>query len=554
MLLMFGVTYSEALSSNLKDISSGTKGYTENKALKYFHKVLNSGPQVFEWSARRKDDTIFWAEVSLKIAEIKGTKRILSVIRDISDRKQAQETLKESEEKYRLLIEGQTDLIVKVNTKGKFVFISPSYCELFGKSEEELIGQTYMPLVHEDDQDLTTKALENLFKPPYTCYIEQRAYTKHGWRWIAWSDKAILDKNNQVTEIIGIGRDITYQKGVEDALRRSEDRFRSIVQQLSDIVLIIDAESNIIYDTPSIKKILGYDEGFLVGNKGIDYVHPEDLKLAEKELKHLLKNKNNISHTEIRMKHASGNYIYCESYAVNMLHHPSIKGLIITLRDISERKLIEKRILDAVIKTEENERERFAKNLHDDLGPLLSSIKLYINSLKVSNEKEKQEFIIDQLNDVVKEAITTTKDVSNDLSPHILINYGLVSAIESFLNKVPANIQTEFKTDLTTERYSNTIENSFYRIIKELINNSLKHANAEKIHIELQELGQHLSLSYYDDGIGFNLDKVENGRHTGMGLSNIISRAKSLDGSYNFQTTPGKGFNFTINIPIDQSV
>jgi PAS domain S-box-containing protein len=364
----------------------------------------------------------------------------------------------------------------------------------------------------------------------------------------------VLDKYNKVTEIIGIGRDITYQKGVEEALRRSEDRFRSIVQQLSDIVLIIDADTNIIYDTPSIKKILGYNEGFLVGNKSIDLVHPEDLNLAQKELEFLLKDKNNIAQIEVRMKHASGNYINCEAFGVNMLHHPSIKGLIITLRDISERKLVEKRILDAVIKTEENERERFAKNLHDDLGPLLSSIKLYINSLNVSNEKEKQEFIINQLNDVVKEAITTTKDVSNDLSPHILINYGLVSAIESFLNKVPANMKTGFKTDLTTERYSNTIENSFYRIIKELINNTLKHANASIIQIELNEIGQQLSMKYSDNGKGFDPEKISKGKNSGMGLSNIISRAKSLDGNYNFQASKGKGFSFTINIPINQSI
>ena len=554
MLTMFGLSYAEAQSSDLKSISSGRRGYTEDKALKYFQKVSDEGPQVFEWLARKSDNSIFWIEVSLKIAEIKGIKRMLSVIRDITERKQVEETLRESEEKYRLLIEGQTDLVIKVDVEGRFLFVSPSYCELFGKTEDELLGQTFMPTVHEEDRELTSKAMENLFKPPYTCYIEQRAYTRHGWRWIAWSDKAVLDTKNKVVEIIGIGRDITYQKGVEEALRRSEDRFRSIVQQLSDIVLIMDAETHILYDTPSIKYILGYDEGFLIGNKGISLIHPDDNPMAEKELKKLLKNKDYIAHVEVRMRHDSGFYIYCEAIGINMLHHQSIKGLIITLRDISERKLIEKRILDAVIKTEENERERFAKNLHDDLGPLLSSIKLYISSLHATNDKDKQEFIINQLNDVVKEAITTTKEVSNDLSPHILINYGLVSAIESFLNKVPAAIRTEFITDLTTERYSNTIENSYYRIIKELINNTLKHAHASFIHIELNESGQHLSLSYADNGIGFSLESSVKGKQTGMGMSNIISRAKSLDGKYNIITSPGKGFEFTISIPINQSV
>ncbi len=115
-------------------------------------------------------------------------------------------------------------------------------------------------------------------------------------------------------------------------------------------------------------------------------------------------------------------------------------------------------------------------------------------------------------------------------------------------------IKTHFITDLTTERYSNTIENSFYRISKELINNTLKHAQAGNIYIELHELGQHLSLKYSDDGKGFDPEKPARGKHSGMGLSNIISRAKSLDAKYELSTSPDNGFNFHINIPINQTV
>ncbi len=468
-------------------------------------------------------------------------------------RKESFEALADSEEKYRLIVDAQTDLVIKIDVRGYFAFVSPSYCDLFGKTEEDIIGKKFMPEIHNDDQNATAKAMKSLYSPPYSCYFEQRALTKHGWRWIAWSDKAILNKKNKVEEIVGVGRDITYQKGVEDALRRSEDRFRSIVQHLSDVVLIIDFDTTILYDTPSTKEVLGYEEGHLVGKKYTDLVIPEDLELAHNNLTELLSKELSVIQTELRLYRSDGHWIPLEVIAINMLKHPSIQGMIITLRDISERKQMERQILDAVIKTEEQERDRFAKNLHDDLGPLLSSIKMYVNSFGNTNDEKKRKYIIEQLNEVVKESITTTKDVSNDLSPHILNNYGLISAIESFIKKIPDSTKVKFNSNLTTERYSNTIENSFYRIMKELINNTIKHADARKIEISLNEENQKLIFSYSDNGKGFDVKKLSNFQQHGMGLSNIISRIKSLNGDYEFPVK-SSGFECKISIPIDQLV
>ena len=142
----------------------------------------------------------------------------------INDRKKIEEELRESEEKYRLLIENQTDLVVKVDIDGKFQFISPSYCEMFGMTNEELLGKKFMPYVHEDDREATAKAMEALYYPPHTAYIEQRAMTKDGWKWLSWMDTAVLDENKDVVGIIGVGRDITERKQTEKTLRESEEK------------------------------------------------------------------------------------------------------------------------------------------------------------------------------------------------------------------------------------------------------------------------------------------------------------------------------------------
>ncbi len=552
MLHMFDLAYEEALNVSFDALSAGQKTITNQTAQKLINKLPSQGTQSAIWQGKKKNGTLFWVEMTLKLANLLGQERILITLRDISERIASAEMVKQNEEKYRMLVENQTELIVKIDPNGTLSYVSQSYCDVFGKREDELLGTSFYEPIHKTDKEKTIQAFHELSKAPHTCTFEHRAFSMNGWRWHAWNNKALLDSNHQIREILCVGRDITYQKGVEEALRRSEDRFRSIVQQLSDVVLICDRETHIIYDTPSVQKLFGYQEGYLVGQSLIGHLYTEDKKLVEAKITELLQQKDNMVTMEFRVVSHTGRIIPVEGVIIDLLNHSSIHGLIVTMRDISERKLIDKKILDAVIKTEEQERERFAKNLHDDLGPLLSSIKMYMGTLNTTNTKEKQDFIIAQLQEIVKEAITTTKEVSNDLSPHILMNYGLVSAIENFCKKVPAEIKVHFKSSQLAQRYSNAVENSFYRIIKELINNTLKHANAHEITIHLEETGQNLVLEYADDGKGADIQKIIKADNPGMGISNIISRAKSLNGKYDFSSYAFGGFSFKLVIPLHQ--
>jgi PAS domain S-box-containing protein len=147
---------------------------------------------------------------------------------DVRDR---ESSLIASEQRFRHLVEHQSDLVVKVDSEGRFLFVSPSYCEFFGMSEAEMIGKTFMPLVHEEDQAATAKAMAALFQPPYTCYLEQRAKTPNGYRWLAWSDKAVLDAQGRVAEIIGVGRDITGHKHAEMELEKYRLHLEELVER-----------------------------------------------------------------------------------------------------------------------------------------------------------------------------------------------------------------------------------------------------------------------------------------------------------------------------------
>ncbi len=146
-----------------------------------------------------------------------------------------EKALRESEEKFRLLVENQTDMIVKFDIDGRLLFVSPSYCETFNKSEEDLLGTKFMPLIHDEDRDAVTEAINNVYKPPYTAYVEERAMTKDGWGWQAWLNTAVLNQEGEVESIIAVGRNIDQRKRAEQALQESEAVLRIQADELKEV-------------------------------------------------------------------------------------------------------------------------------------------------------------------------------------------------------------------------------------------------------------------------------------------------------------------------------
>jgi signal transduction histidine kinase len=212
----------------------------------------------------------------------------------------------------------------------------------------------------------------------------------------------------------------------------------------------------------------------------------------------------------------------------------------------------ETEVLSAIVKTEENERMRFAKELHDGLGPLLSSIKMSVSTIKKQMGNDSDLRIIENADKLIDESIITIKEISNNISPHILNNFGLFKALHSFVTKIQSshNINIVFNSNLDDRRYSYNIEVVFYRVICELITNSLKHASAKRITIDLFEDKDELILEYIDDGIGFSPEKIEM-TSQGMGLANLKSRINSLNGSSQIISRKGKGVCFTIKVKIN---
>jgi signal transduction histidine kinase len=217
------------------------------------------------------------------------------------------------------------------------------------------------------------------------------------------------------------------------------------------------------------------------------------------------------------------------------------------------RREAEKRVLNAIIQTEEKERKRFAKDLHDGLGPLLSTVKMSVSTLQLMDTDSARKEIIENTAHLVDESIKSIKEISNNLSPHILNNFGLASAIKDFTNKIDSKlIQIHFDSNAFNRRFDENIEVVLYRVVCELINNTLKHAQAKNIDINFNFQHKTILLSYSDDGVGFDVNEVagDNPSGAGMGYSNMISRVSSVKGKMELESSAESGTKVLIRVKI----
>ena len=214
------------------------------------------------------------------------------------------------------------------------------------------------------------------------------------------------------------------------------------------------------------------------------------------------------------------------------------------------RKQNESKVLSAIMRTEEKSRQDFSKELHDGLGPLLAGVKMSVSALDKSKIDASNLEIIERTEQNIDEAITTIKEISNNLSPHILKNFGLGKAVETFTERFSSreNLDIRLSSNIKEKRFDYDTEIFIYRIICELIANTMKHASATIIDINLFHRNKELELIYADNGIGFDVEAAES-ESSGMGISNIHSRIKSLNGSIDIFSLPEEGFNLKIIVP-----
>ncbi|MGC8824477.1 MAG: PAS domain S-box protein [Bacteroidales bacterium] len=472
---------------------------------------------------------------------------------DITRKKLAEQAIKENEERYKALFEKSPNGIHLISTSGpmagKIVSVNPMVTKMLGYSAKEIIGKPIEHFMVDLDPEFRKQTMEKLMAGQ-TVIFETTFIRKDGVRFPVEITQSTLSLGNEIY-ILGIDRDITELKNAQKQLQENIHFLTTLLETIPLPVVYKDKNRRFLGCNTEFEQLIGRKRNELQGKTVFD-IYPYEYAKRYDEADRLLLENGITQKFEEQIIDAQGNIrdlILTKAVFTDV--NNEIAGFILILFDITERKNYEIRLLETIITTEEKERERFAGNLHDEVGPLLSSLKMYLSLLAESEDKKKKDYILKQVQNLIKEAIQTVREISNDLSPHILNNYGCIAAINSYITLKSDFIHINFQHNIENKRFSAHLETIIYRITKELINNTLKHAEAKNIELKIIEADNMLSYYYHDDGKGFEMnDTFFEGKSGSIGLLNIVSRVKTINGKYQIKSAPAKGFTFELEVPL----
>ncbi|MDQ7054783.1 MAG: PAS domain S-box protein [candidate division KSB1 bacterium] len=328
----------------------------------------------------RRDGQKIWVAVTeILDRRADGEIYIEGILEDISQRKEAEIALKESEERYRQLVEHSPFAIV-VHQKGVIEYVNQAAVELLKAiGPEDMVGKNVMEFVHPDYQELVRQRMQAIAqdRKPLDLMHEK----------LICIDGSVIDAEVMALPVTFNGRpaaqvvirDITRQVQMEEELKRREAQFRLLIENASDIIVIVDANGQLRYRSPSVRTLLGYEADEVQNMSVFDLVHPEDMHRIRNEFIRILRKNGAITpFLRFRLRHKNGEWRMLEAVAKNLLNDPSIRGIVVNARDVTDRLILEEQLyqsqkMEAI--------GRLAGGIAHDFNNLLTAIQGYADLL-----------------------------------------------------------------------------------------------------------------------------------------------------------------------------
>jgi len=489
---------------------------------------------------------------------------ILAIVFDISSRKQTEAALKESEDRYRILIETMQDGIGMQDKNGIVTYVNPSLGKMLGFTAKEMIGQKASKFYDiENRAILKTATRKRGFNKSYE--IEWQG--KNGIKIpTVMSPRGIFDQDGKYQGSFAVVGDITERKKAESWLKESEQKYRQLFESAIDMIHIVDDQYNIIDINNTELRKLGYSRKELIGQPLNKILHP-DFRPTTKGRIQTVRDGETIKSYETALLTKDGKKILVKVNVVPKMVGGKFIGAQAIIHDITESKKAESQLKESykalremgykLESIREEEKKRIAVEIHDQLGQELTAIKLELYLINVLFKQKKDLSKMDQVlmakvNSVISKTsstIETVRRISHDLRPAVLDHLGLISSIRMLLKnfeqsnniKVKANIlddELDFEQDFTV---------NVYRVLQEALTNISKHANATLVKIDFIIKDELMELNISDNGAGFNQDKIKESEK--FGIYNMTERIKKLEGDFRIRSKENSGTSIKITFP-----
>ena len=516
-----------------------------------------------EYDLVRRDGTIFKGETSGTILrnEDNSVAGYICVTRNTTARLLEKQALKASDEKFRLSFMTSRDAIYIATLKeGRLIDVNDAFKDVFGYSRDECIGKTSLQLgLYADPQD-RQKMVSELKEKGSVKELEFKGVRKGGEIITVSLSVSLLTLENKL-HILGVIRDITIRKKIEEDLRNSEAEFRSLFENSLMAISQASPDGKLIRINRAYAEMYGYQdtETMLTELSGEIlklYANPNDrIKVLD-----ILDEKGFMSPIEIELNRrngekfwalvgarkvmdSSGNLLYVQAEHIDITTRKKAQNELENSRELLEQLNL------YLQRVREEERKRISRELHDELGQELTAIKIDIGILKNHLGTQKQIVPkIDKISSLLNDSIITVQRLTSELRPHILDDLGLVAAIDWYIKEYIE--RTGIAIDINIDKsiiLPSEIELVIFRIFQESLTNIARHSKADNVEIIFYRQKSDVILEIKDDGIGISM--VDRKSPKSLGLLNMSERARDIGGKFVIESRKKKGTRICLTVP-----
>ncbi len=462
-------------------------------------------------------------------------------------------------EMYTTLLEHAPLGIFKINMAGKFVWVNLPFAAILGFGSKEDCLQALNGIedrsVHYVDPEQRNQILFSVKGKKDWQTHDVKFYNKYNNTIHVKLQIRFVSEPEEAKGYEGFVEEITDKKEILNALIQSESNFKNIFENLNDAIFVYDYEGKFLLVNNSACQLLGYTHEKLMSlntqtiSKN-SYPSEEENVINSYGTEELAQSEQLLFGSALIS--CKGEIIPVEANT-QFIEYQTKKAILTTARDVRERKYAEKTIMQAIMETESRERRRFSEDLHDGLGPLLSSMKIYTSMMLDDPDLKPEQYrILSKQKDIINQSIATTREVVNNLMPPVLQTHGFIAAIKTFTAGI-ARVH-KLKINIDTGNFENQMDSNskiiFYRIVNELINNTIKHAAAKNIDLFFGINNDIFTFTYRDDGCGMDFEQAFYTKKKGLGLKNIYNKMNSINGKVRISSAPGKGFSIKLEAPV----